>query len=100
MSLTKSPKQYRFPVTIISQAVWLYHRFNHSLRDVQEQIHFRRVEVSHETIRNWCIKFGSLFKDVIKKKERKVSNKWHLDEMMVTINGERQILWRAVDEFS
>ena len=97
MSLTLSPKRYRFPVGIISQAVWLYHRFNHSLRDVSEQLAYRGIEVSYETIRAWGIKFAQHFKDVIKKRERKPSNKWHLDEMVIKIKGDSFILWRAVD---
>ncbi|WP_323733478.1 IS6 family transposase [Candidatus Bandiella euplotis] len=56
------------------------------------------MEVSHETIRAWCIKFGKRFLDIIKKKQRKVKDKWHLDEMSIKINGKYFILWRAVDE--
>lgn len=97
MSLTKAPKRHRFPVSIISQAVWLYHRFNHSFRDVQEQLAFRGIIVSHESIRSWCNKFSKHFRDVIQKPERKPCDKWHLDEMMIKINGEPFILWRAVD---
>jgi putative transposase len=78
MNLDQSPKRNRFPVSIISQAVWLYHRFNNSYRDIQEQLAFRGIILSHETIREWCIKFASYFKDVIKKRERKPSDKWHL----------------------
>ena len=55
------------------------------------------VSVSHETIRAWCIKFSCYFKDVIKKRERKPSDKWHLDEMALRVNGEAFVLWRAVD---
>jgi putative transposase len=97
MELGQKLKRHRFPVTIISQAVWLYHRFNHSYRDVQEQLAFRGIILSHETIRDWSIKFASNFKDVIKKRERKPNDKWHLDEMAVNINGEPFVLWRAVD---
>ena len=97
MELSQKLKRHRFPVTVISQAVWLYHRFNHSYRDVQEQLAFRGIILSHETIRDWSIKFASNFKDVIKKRERKPNDKWHLDEMAVKINGEPFILWRAVD---
>lgn len=97
MELDNKLKRYRFPVSIISQSVWLYHRFNHSYRDVQEQLGFRGVILSHETIRDWCFKFADHFKDVIKKRERKPSDKWHLDEMAVRINGEPFVLWRAVD---
>ena len=98
MSLTAKPKRYRFPVSIISCAVWQYHRFNLSFRDVQEQLAYRGIIVSHETIRNWCTKFSRQFKDVLQKRERKISDKWHLDEMSLRINGESFVLWRAVDE--
>jgi putative transposase len=98
MTLNYHPKRHRFPISIISQAVWLYHRFNNSYRDIQEQLAFRGIILSHETVRYWCIKFASHFKDVIKKRERKPSDKWHLDEMTVKINGEPFILWRAVDQ--
>ncbi|WP_010301903.1 IS6 family transposase [Candidatus Odyssella thessalonicensis] len=97
MSLSKTPKRHRFPVSIISQAVWLYYRFNHNYRDVQEQLAFRRITLSHETVRKWCIKFALHFRDVIKKHEREPSNKWHLDEIALKINGEMFVLWRAVD---
>jgi len=97
MTMTKAPKHHRYPVLIISQAVWLYHRFNHSYRDVQEQLAFRGIIVSHETIRSWSIKFSCYFRDVIKKRERKPSDKWHLDEMTLKVNGEAFVLWRAVD---
>ncbi|HCU06540.1 MAG TPA: hypothetical protein DIC42_03025 [Holosporales bacterium] len=98
MSLTEKPKRYRFPSSIISCAIWQYHRFNLSIRDVQEQLAYRGIIVSHETIRNWCVKFSRQFKDVLQKQERKISDKWHLDEMSLRINGESFILWRAVDE--
>lgn len=97
MSLTKAPKGYRFPKSIISYAVWLYHRYNTSYRDIKEQLLYRGIDVSHETIRNWCYKFAPYFEDIIKKKMFRVCDKWHLDEMTIRINGEYFILWRAVD---
>lgn len=97
MNLTQAPKRHRFPVSIISQAIWHYHRFNSSYRDIQEQLAFRGIDISHETIRNWCFKFAQHFKDVIQKRQRKPSDKWHLDEMTLRINGEFYVLWRAVD---
>ena len=97
MYLTKAPKHHRFPISIISHTVWLYHRFNHSYRDIKEQMAYRGIILSHETIRSWCYKFSSHFSEVIRKKQRKVSDKWHLDEMSIRINGEYFILWRAVD---
>ena len=92
-----TPSRHRYPMTIIGQAIWQYHRFNHSYRDVREQLLYRGIEVSHETIRSWCYKFGKEFEKVIKKKQRKVTDKWHLDEMTMKVNGEYFILWRAVD---
>ncbi len=93
----KTPKRHRFSVSIISHVVWLYHRFNHGYRDIQEQIAYRGIILSHETIRSWCYKFASHFKEVIKKQERKLKDKWNLDEMTIRINGEYFVLWRAVD---
>lgn len=97
MNLSKKPKRHRFPVEIISSVVWSYHRFNDSFRDVQERMLYRGIEVSHETVRAWCFKFGAYFRDVIQKKERKPGDKWHLDEMVLKINGELHYAWRAVD---
>lgn len=97
MSLTQTPKGHRFPLALISQAVWLCHRFDHSLQYVQEQMAFPGIDITHETVRSWCIKFSSYFRDVIKKWERKPSDKWHLDEMTLKAKGDSYILWRAVD---
>ncbi len=77
--------------------VWSYHRFNDSYRDVKERLLYRGISVSHEAIRSWCLKFGDQFQDVLKKRETKPGNKWHLDEMVLKINGEPYYLWRAVD---
>lgn len=82
---------------MMSHVVWLYHRFNHSYRDIQEQMAYRGIILSHETIRSWCYKFSSHFKNVIKKQERRPKDKWHLDEMTIRINGEYFVLWRAAD---
>ena len=97
MSLSLKPKRHRYPASIISLAVWRYHRFNDSYRDIAETLAFRSIIVSHESIRQWCLKFASPFRDVIKKRERKPTDKWHMDEMYLTVNGEKFVLWRAVD---
>lgn len=97
MHITQAPKRHRFPASIISHTVWLYHRFNNSYRDVQEQMEYRGIILSHETVRFWCCKFVVYFQDVISKRERKLTDKWHLDEMNIKIKGEVFILWRAVD---
>ncbi|KTD00185.1 transposase [Legionella feeleii] len=96
--LEQKPKRYRYPLEIISIAVWSYHRFNDSYRDVSERLLYRGIEVSYETIRQWCNKFGPYFRHVIKKREPEPSDKWHLDEQQLRINGETYYLWRAVDE--
>ena len=56
------PSRHRYPIMIIGQAIWQYHRFNQSYRDVREQFLYWGIDVSHETIRNWCYKFGKDFK--------------------------------------
>ena len=83
MSLEQAPKYQRFPVSAISHAVWRYNKFNDSYRDISEELTYRRIVVSYETIRSWCIKFATHFKNVIKKQERKPNDKWHLDEMTI-----------------
>jgi putative transposase len=97
MGLPDRIKRHRYPSFMVSHAVWMYHRFNLSYRDIQEELAFRGIIVSHESIRSWCLKFARHFREVIRKRERKPTDKWHLDEMMIKINGDWFILWRAVD---
>jgi putative transposase len=79
----------------------LYVRFPLSLRNVEDLLHERGVDVSYESVRYWWHRFGSQFASQIKKRRAggmQASNwKWHLDEVFVKINGERHYLWRAVD---
>ncbi|WP_058532965.1 IS6 family transposase [Legionella saoudiensis] len=96
--LERKPKRYRYPLELISIAVWSYHRFNDSYRDVSERLLYRGIDVSYETIRQWCIKFGSHFKNVMKKRAPRPSDKWHLDEQQLRIGGATYYLWRAVDD--
>ncbi len=77
------PYRHRFPMTIIQHAVWLYHRFPLSYRDVQELLHQRGIEVSHETLREWSIKFGPLFADDLRHWEPRRGSQWHLDEVWI-----------------
>jgi putative transposase len=92
------PYRHRFPITIIQHAVWLYHRFPLSYRDVQELLHQRGIQVSHETLREWCIKFGPLFGEELRHREPRRGSRWHLDEVCTSVDGVRHWLWRAVDE--
>jgi len=89
---------YRFPPEIISHAVWLYYRFCLSFRDVEDLLAKRGVIVSYETIRRWSRKFGAEYARKIKRRAGRLGDTWHLDELFVTIQGERQYLWRAVDQ--
>ena len=91
-------KNYRFPVEIISHGVWLYYRFCLSYRDVEELLFVRGIIVSHEAIRKWCRKFGQQYANQLRRRRPRPGDKWHLDEVFLTINGERHYLWRAVDQ--
>ena len=91
-------KRHRFPSDVIRHAVWLYFRFSLSLRDVEELLAQRGVEVSYETIRCWTIKFGPLIARRLKKRRPAPSPRWHLDEMVCWIGGRHMYLWRAVDD--
>ena len=99
-----NPVSFRYFKTspeIIQLAVMLYVRFPLSLRNVEDLLHERGVDVSYESVRYWWHRFGSQFASEIKKRRAggmQSSNwKWHLDEVFVKINGERYYLWRAVD---
>ena len=85
-------------MSIIQHAVWLYHHFPLSYRDVQELLHQRGIQVSHETLREWCIKFATLFAERLRHREPRRGSRWHMDEVCTTVDGVRHWLWRAVDE--
>jgi putative transposase len=91
-------KNHRFPVEIISHAVWLYFRFCLSYRDVEELLFARGILVTYEAIRKWCLKFGQAYAHQLRRRRPRPGDKWHLDEVFLTINGERHYLWRAVDQ--
>ncbi|MHB8283660.1 MAG: IS6 family transposase [Caulobacteraceae bacterium] len=91
-------KRHRFPPDVIRYAVWLYFRFTLSVRDVEELLAERGVEVSREAIRVWTIKFGPLFARNLRRRQPRPSLRWHIDEMVVKIGGEKRWLWRAVDD--
>ncbi len=91
-----SYRGYRFPPEIISHAVWLYHRFCLSFRDVEDLLAQRGITVSYEAVRLWCIKFGPEYARGLKRRQGRLGDTWHLDEVFVTIRGQRQYLWRAV----
>ena len=77
---------YRFPAEVIRHAVWLYRVFSLSLRDVELILAERGVVVSHESIRRWCIRFGSEFATRLRRRRPKPGDTWHLDEVFLRIN--------------
>ena len=94
-----SYKGLRFRPEIISHCVWLYHRFPFIFRDVQDLMLERGVGVSYETIRAWCDRFGQEYANQLRRRGPRPSDKWHLDEVFVQINGTQRYLWRAVDQY-
>lgn len=90
-------KGFRFPREIIAYAVWVYHRFALSTADVEDLLAERGVTVSRETIRQWVNRFGRFFADCIRRDRTAVADKWHLEEVVIPINGQKCWLWRAVD---
>ncbi len=103
-------KRYRFPPEIIQHAVWLYHRFNLSHRDIEDLLSERGIQVSYEAIRLWypkhslrswgrlCNKFGPEYAERLKKKRNGFGDTFFIDEVFVKINGVQHYLWRAVDQ--
>src|SRR4051812_20039299 len=95
----KSPYAgYRFPPEVISHAVWLYFRFPLSLRMVEEMLAARGIIVSHESVRQWALKFGQHFANQIRRRLPAAGDKWHLDEVVLKIAGKKHWLWRAGDQ--
>ncbi len=102
MTKPASFKYFKTSPEIIRLAVMLYIRFPLSLRNVEDLLHERGIDVSHETVRYWWNRFGPMFASEIRRKRvqqlRAFSKwKWHVDEVFVKVNGKRHYLWRAVD---
>lgn len=89
---------HRFPPEIISYAVWLYQRFCLSFRDVDDLLAERGVEVSYESVRQWCNRFGPRYARTLKKRRGRLGDTWHLDEVFIKIRGKQHYLWRAIDQ--
>ena len=97
--LTKMPglKGFRYHREIIAYAVWAYHRFALSTADVEDLLAARGVVVSREAVRLWVNRFGQHFADCIRRDRPRPNDKWHLDEVVITIRGKKHWLWRAID---
>jgi putative transposase len=100
MNSTHHPRyvHHRFPAEVISHAGWLYFRFPLSLRMVEEMLAARGIQVSHETVQQWAPKFGQSFANQIRRRLPAAGDKWHLDEVVISIAGRKHWLWRAVDQ--
>ena len=93
-------KRYRFPAEIIQYAVWLYHRFNLSHRDIEDLLAKRGICVSYEAIRLWCNRFGPKYATRLKRRHQGYGDTFYIDEVFVKIDGKQHYLWRAVDQES
>ena len=99
----KNPFRYfKTSPELIRLAVMMYVRFPLSLRQVEDLLHERGIDICHETVRVWWNRFGPMFAAEIKKQRSaqmraRMQLRWHLDEVFVRINGETYYLWRAVD---
>ncbi len=91
-------KRHRFPSEIIQYAVWLYYRFNMSHRDIEDLLSERGIEISYESIRLWCNKFGPQYARRLKRKHQGYGDTFYIDEVFVKIHGKQHYLWRAVDQ--
>ena len=91
-------KGHRFPPEIIQYAVWLYHRFTLSHRDVEDLLAERGITVSYESIRLWCNKFGLKYARRLRKRRQGYGDTFFIDEVFVKIDGKQYYLWRAVDQ--
>src|SRR5262245_539260 len=91
-------KNHRFPVEIISHGVWFYFRFCLSYRDVAELLLERGVIVTYEAIHKWCRTVGQPYATQLRRRRPQPGDKWHLDEVFLTINGAWHYLWRTVDQ--
>ena len=91
-------KRHRFPSEIIQYAVWLYHRFNLSHRDIEDLLAEKGIVVTHESIRLWCIKFGPAYARKLRRQHHGYGDTFFLDEIFVKIRGKQWYLWRAIDQ--
>ena len=97
-TVAPSYQGFRYPPEIISRCVRLYHRFPLSLREVEETMLARGIGVAHETLRQWCAKFGQASANQLRRRRPRPGDKRHLDEVCIPIRGRIHHLGRAVDQ--
>ncbi len=93
-----SYKGFRFPHGISAHAVWLYHRFPLSFQDVGDLLAERGAVVTHETVRQWCRRFAQSYANRLRPRRAQPGDQWHLDAVLLKINGNAHYLWRAVGQ--
>ena len=94
MSRSTNPYyRHRFPPEVISHAVWLYHRFTLSFRDIEEILAIRGIQTSYESVRRWCLKFPRAYGKYLRKRQGRLGDIWFLDEVFISIGGKRQYLY-------
>lgn len=91
-------KSYRFPPQIVAHAVWFYLRFNVSLREVEEMLIERGIDVSYEAVLRWTSTFGPQIARNLRRRQAHPGDIWYLDEVVVKRAGGKFWLWRAVDQ--
>src|SRR5260370_16760543 len=99
MSTSRDPlyRRHRFPPEVTSYAVWLYFRFPLSLRMVEEMLAARGICVTYETVRQWGKKFGKAFADQIRQPAPARGDKWHMDEVVISIPADPHCLCPPAD---
>lgn len=90
-------RDHRFSADIISHAIWLYHRFTLSFRNIEDLLADRGISVSYDAIRCWCIKVGPTYARYLHRRKGRLGDIWHVDEVFIIIRSERHYLWRAAD---
>ena len=99
MTTSSNPyRGFRHPAEVIQHAVWLYHCFSLSLREVELILAARGVVVSYESIRTWGLRFGRMFANTLKRRRPRLGDKWHMDEVFIRIQSRLHYLWRAIDQ--
>ena len=99
MTMSSNPYHgFRFPHGVIQHAVWLYHCFSVSLRDVELILAARGIVVSYESIREWGLRCGRIFANMLRRRRPRPGDKWYMDEVFIRIRGKQHYLWRAVDQ--
>ena len=92
MNDSSAYRGYQYPPNTIAHAVWLYYRFTRSFRDVEDLLAERGIVVSYESVRQWCRKFGADYARRIRKSRATLGERWYLDEVTVSIQGQRRTL--------